>query len=251
MIIVQSIKKRKHDIVITFDNDETLTVLYDIYVKYHIHPSLSMSEQTFKEMQEENAFLFFKRLALKRLARMMTAYELYTYLIDKGASQAMSNQIVADFKQKKYVNDEAYTAWYIDTKKYIEGPKRMRDKLLKKGVDQALIDQYLKTIDEYACVNYSIKKRLKGTNNQNKKQLTIKLKRYFMQKGFHLEVVNTCVNDIVSQLDIDEMTLIKKDIDKMMRKAKQPLDKYQLIEKLYRKGYRYSDIKQIVEEMNI
>ncbi len=250
MKIVQSIKKRKNDIQVTFEDGQTMDVIYDIYVKYHLMPSLNMTDEQYKEMHQENAFLFFKRLALKRLSRMMTAHELYTYLIDKGSSEGIAKQIVHDFKEKKYVNDDTYAKWYITSKQLIEGPRLMTDKLKQKGVDLNIIKTHLKLIDERLCLHQSIAKKLKGKNNQNKHQLMIKLKRYYMQKGFHLEVVNQVVKENVYALDIDETSLLQKDLDKLLRKTK-VLDKQKLIEKLYRKGYRYDDIKTAIEEVEI
>ncbi len=250
MMIIESIKKRKGDLIVTFEDHTTMQVEYDIYIKYHLEPSLSMNQKTFKEMQQENAFLFFKRIALKRLSRMMTAYELHTYLLDKGAPLSIAKQIVHDFKKKKYINDEAYTKWYVSSKQFIEGPRLITDKLKQKGIALETIKTYVDTIDEKACLQASINKRLNGQKNKNKHQLKMTLKRYFMHKGFDLGVVSVCVEEAVSHLHINERALLEKEVAKIIRKAKDGIDRQKLIEKLYRKGYRYDDIKQVIEVNN-
>ena len=246
MVKILSIKKRKGDIQVTFDNQLTMQVEYDIYVKYHLEPSLTMDDKLFKEMQEDNAFLFFKKIALKRLAKMMTAYELYTYLMEKEASKAVANQIVFDFKKKKYIDDDAYTKLYISSKQYLEGPRLIMDKLKQKGIHQETIRHHIKQIDEVACLKSSIAKKIKGTPSKNKRQLTDKLKRYYLQKGYNLSAVNETVEKAVSKVKIDEKLLLDKEIDKLVSKAKDQIDKQKLIEMLYRKGYHYDDIKVAV-----
>lgn len=250
-MIIDSIKKRKGDLIVTFEDETTMQVEYDIYVKYHLAPSLAMDEKTFKEMQDENAFLFFKKKALKRLAQMMTAYELYTYLIDKGALEGIAKQIVFDFKEKKYLNDDAYVTWYIASKKLREGPRLLIDKLKQKGVDIELINRYVSQIDEANCLDVSLKKKLKGSIQQNRHQLTTKLKRYYMQKGFSFDIVSMCVKQAVSKLDINEQDLLEKDLAKLLRQSHQVFDKQKTIEKLYRKGYLIDDIKQALEAIDI
>ncbi len=249
-MIIKSIKKQKHDIVVTFENEHVMHVAYDIYLKYHLEPSLAMDEKIFKEMQNENAFLFFKNMALKRLARMMTAYELYTYLLDKGASEAIAKQIIYDFKTKKYLDDDAYAKWYTEVKQLIEGPRLITEKLKQKGVSADIIHRYVDHIDESACLNASIAKKLKGGKHQNKHQLVMKLKRYYMQKGFRLDIVSECVKDAVNRLDIDEEALLKKELDHILRKTSGHIDKQKISERLYRKGYRYDDIKKAIEGIN-
>ena len=210
-----------------------------------------MDKKTFKEKQNENEFLFFKKMALKRLARMMTAYELYTYLIDKSATEGIAKQIVHEFKAKKYVNDDAYTKWYIETKKFIEGPKLITDKLKQKGVSNEIIQTYVSQIDEANCLSESISKRLKSSHHQNRQQLMLKLKRYYLQKGFNFDVVSACVKKAVNALDINEYVLLEKELEKIIRKSKGVLDKQKMLEKLYRKGFRYDDIKHALERLDI
>ncbi len=250
-MIIESIKKRKGDLIVTFEDGSSMLVEYDIYLKYHLTPSLAMDDNIFKEMQEENAFLFFKRLALKRLARMMTAFELYTYLIEKGAHKGIANQIVYDFKTKKYLDDDTYAAWYISSKSLIEGPRMITDKLKQKGVSDDLINKHLNLINERDCLTKSIAKKIKGKTNQNRQQLKLKLKRYYMQKGFSLDIVSACVNEAVSHMKIDESSLLKKDLEKLIKKSKEDINKQKIIEKLYRKGYRYDDIKHAIEAIDI
>ena len=246
MPTIQSIKKRKGDLIVTFEDQSTMQVEYDIYTKYHLTPSLNMDEKRFKEMQEENAFLFFKKIAIKRLANMMTEYELYTYLIEKGASKAIANQIVFDFKKKKYVDDNTYTKLYIASKQLIEGPRMIADKLKQKGINHEIIRHQLSFMDEATCLKQSIHKKIKGTTSKNKKQLTVKLKRYYLQRGYNLNIVNECVDKAVSKVTIDEKSMLEKDIEKLVKKSKETIDKQKLIEKLYRKGYHYDDIKQAI-----
>lgn len=251
MKVIASIKKLKNDLVVTFEDHTDMTIVYDIYLKYHLEPSLVMDEKTFREMQEENAFLFFKRMALKKLARMMTAYELYTFLIEKGSKEGIAKQIIHDFKLKKYIDDDAYAKWYVSMKQMQEGPRLITEKLKQKGIASDVINTYVSQIDEYACLKDSIDKKLKGKTHQNRHQLTMKLKRFYVQKGFSLDVVSACVKEAVSSQFIDEKALLKADIDKLIRKSKETIDKQKMIEKLYRKGYRYDDIKEALEGIDI
>ena len=247
------IKKFKTKYQVTFDNDQIIDFEPMIYTKHHLKLFQIFEKNEYDKLIEDNLYERYKRLGLQRLKRMQTKKELYDYLIDKEASIKIAKQLVYEFNEKRYLDDDAYTKIYVQLHQDQKGPKYLEQQLIKKGVEKAIVDSYMQQINELDILSNLIPKKIRLLNGKkSKKQILIKIKTDLLRLGFHSnkidESIALCQNDI-EEVDI---RIVEKYFLKLRAKIKsQELsyeDKQKIFVKLYQKGFPQSLITKVIEQ---
>ncbi|MFP4186611.1 MAG: RecX family transcriptional regulator [Acholeplasmataceae bacterium] len=228
--------------------DDEYELAAELIAKYRLEPGKEMTDDEFEELLEENDRLRYDRLAIRRLQTMQTEHELAEYLTKKGAPQQLIRKLISSYKKKKYLDDEAYASYYVETRKHSEGPRLIEDRLKKKGVSPAIIAK-LVDYDAFELVYEPIKKRVETNRTKNRRQLRSSLKTHFVNKGFPLETVDEALKRALTYYSADEKALLKKDYEKLLSTYEKRMDRAALEpfikRKLYQKGYDYEDIKEL------
>ena len=199
--IVSETKKLKNGYKVFFD-DEPLSIQLelDIYLKFHIKPGLSMDDKTYQQMVKENNELHYKRLGIERLKKMQTEKELFDYLVDKGCSRSLAKQLIQEYKDRRYVNDDEYTKIYVDIKKHQYGPMMLKVNLLKKGVNQVIIEKWLNKINEEEILSHLVTKKMSSFRNKTKRQIMTATKTYFLSKEFSRDFIDSLIDSHMKDL---------------------------------------------------
>jgi regulatory protein len=247
MKTVESIRqkgKKKHVVIEGSEHE----IAFELIGKYRLRPGMELSDSDYFELLDENERVFYDKLALRRLKSMQTEYELATYLEKKGASKKCVRQLLDTYREKKYVDDDAYASYYVEIKKHTEGPRKIEDKLKEKGVSSDIIEKVL-NYDTYEIVFDLVKKRIEANRTKNKKKLVLSLKTHVINKGFPLEIVDEALKHALKYYVADEEALLKKDYERLLLTYQKKMDRAKLEpfikHKLYQKGYAYEDIKKL------
>lgn len=255
MKTITELKKLKQGYKVTFDEDEPIKIEFDIYLKFHLKVGLALEEGTYQKLILENNYLYFMRLGVLRLKRMQTKKELFDYLVNKGCSFGLANQLIKHFEEKRYLNDQEYTKLYIDIKKNQQGPKMLQNNLRKKGIEQAMIDAELKNLDQIEILTKLITKKYLSYKNKTKKQALLSTKMFAITKGFKQEQVDRILTQIGEAYPKDEISILYKDADKLITRYKNKKSGIELKsfvkQKLYQKGFSLEDIELILLEKEV
>lgn len=239
------VKDRKKLVVI---DGSAYPIEFELIGKYRLRPGRELNDGELSELLDENERVRYDKLAIRRLKSMRTEYELASYLENKGASKKLVRELMDIYRTKKYVDDEAYASYYVETRKRSEGPRKIEDKLKEKGVSSVIIEKVLND-DSYEIVFDLVKKRIETNRTKNRKKLVLSLKTHFVGKGFSLEVVDDAIRHALRYYAADEEALLKKDYEKLLVAYEKKMDRATLEpfirQKLYQKGYAYEDIKKL------
>lgn len=253
MITINDIIKKKQSYQIKI-NQETIEVEPEVVLKYKIKPMVSMDEKTFQRLLDDQAFYHYRKIGLKKLSRMMTSYEMKTYLMGLDCRDVIIRQIINDFEMKGYLNDAFYVKSYIELKKYSEGPKVLAHRLAEKGILKSLIEEGLKNVDEKEILLALIPQKAKSQKKESKKQMMLKIKTYFIRKGFDLDLVDEIVNYHVEWPNYDVKEVIYREFVKYHKQYAKKYEGYELkkkiVEKLNQKGYQKSEIEHVMLELD-
>lgn len=253
-IKVLSVKKKRKKYKVE-TNLDSHTLEEDIIIKYNIFKDKEFEEKEFKKILEENKSVASFNQVLNYLSyRARSISEVKEYLVKKEVSKEDSESIIKRLIDLGYLNDEAFASYYLGYyQKMNKGPNYLKTKLFEKGIDKETIENCLVkyTLEAEVEIIALVLEKMKGkySNLPIKKQKE-KIQAKLIRDGFTFSVVNSYLRNLQLEENIEET--LGKDLQKLIKKY-QDLDKKEkkdkIIQNLLRKGYEYSSIKAIVEEV--
>lgn len=230
-------------------DDNKIKVELEVVQKYRLYTESDNLDINL--IYEENMYHYYYKLALKRLARMQSEYMLRQYLSEKEAPNNIINQVIHSLKLMHYIDDFDYAKNYVELKMNSWGPIKLEQNLLKAGLSRVIIDDVLSKVDEEQILNNLLSKEVRKIKSSFV-QFKQKLIRKFYQKGFNIDVVLKVVNEQLDEVVYDETIDLEKEYNKLIargirKKQDEQELKYEIRNKLMKKGYRLDDIKKIEE----
>jgi regulatory protein len=128
---------------------------------------------------------------------MKTQKEIYDYLIAKKFSEDISKIVVDKLVSYKFLDDEEYCKVYVDYNLKNKGAKKIKFELLKKGVNENIINNELENIDTNrqiegakALASRYMKNKEWDLKNKNK------LYNHLLSKGYDYEIIQSAIKDL-------------------------------------------------------
>ena len=250
MNIIKFKKIGKDKYKVYFENEE-LTLYEDVILKYNLITKKSIDLDLLDKVLESNKYYEMYNLALNYISfKMRSSSEIREYLIKKDAPNEMINNIIDDLYNKNILNDKLYIISFINDSINLKdiGPLKIKNELIKKGLDENIIDENLNKIDDNIWED-KIKKMLKKYL-LNKKLSTNMIKLKILNdlniKGYSKEMIYPLLDNI----SLDDENNIKEEYKKAYKKYSIKYKDRELNNKitnyLLRKGYNYSDINKLI-----
>ena len=125
-----------------------------------------------------------------------TKKEIESYLIKKEYPIFAINAVVEKLSDYGYLNDESYVDSYLQFYSKSRGIKRLKADLVQKGVDKALIEEKLSSLEgQDDAARVAANKYMRTHKNADKN----KLRAHLYSKGFDYSVIS----DVVGEDDYD------------------------------------------------
>lgn len=252
-MLIEDTKKYKYYTKVTYNNNE-YNIENTIIVKYGISTGKRFNINLFNEILKENEFYYYDRIALNKLKRMLTKHELKQFLIEKEASLKIIDKLILKYEKYNYINDLEYTKLFIERRINKEGPKRILDKLVKKGVSKEIINKELSKINEELVIKNYINKKIPKIKNKTKVQTLNQIKRELVNKGYNYNLSISLSNTLINNFKFNEDELISKEFHKIYNRHKNKKEgmefKYFIKQSLYRKGFEKDLIENIINTNN-
>lgn len=136
-------------------------------------------------------------IALRYIAnRMKTEAEVRGKLKTK-CCDGVIEEIITDFKEKGYINDENYITFYIKDRVNLNpmGRLRIKRELEQRGIEKALIEtnEEYNAIDEKSLLDDLLYTKLSNYDLNNNNDLR-KVLGYLSRRGFEYGYINTALN---------------------------------------------------------
>lgn len=244
-------KQNKYKVII---DGETYILYDDIIVKYQLLLKDKIENKEFEKIIKENDELKSYYESIKYISKKLRSKkEIYEYLTKKEISKDIINKTIKRLEENNFLNEDIYIKAYVSDQinLSIAGPKKIKNNLLKLGIQEEKINDYLKNISEETWnekIEKNVEKKIKTNHNSSVNILKIKITTDLINQGYEKESILTTLN----RYEIDDKDVLKKEYEKARRTLSKKYEGYELEqkikEKLYRKGFKISNIKELEYE---
>lgn len=252
---ISSIRVCKNKVVLYLCG-EKLDISKEIYSSMYLYKGKEINDETYKILKQSINEDTYLKYALKLLSRKdYSIHQLKERLILKGANYQTINNVIKYLKDNKLVDDGLLAISYVESmSNMFYGKNRIKRKLMEKGIDYKVVDEMLNdNIEIEKCKKYypTAIKKFASVPSVKKK---ISIQNHLLNKGYDINVIKTVLRDLFKEETSNNLDTLKKEFTKAYTYYKDENDniydvKKRVIEKLLHKGYKYSDIIKIVEEM--
>lgn len=213
-------------------------------LKYAHLKDQDIDDAMLKKIKDDNHFYQIYDSALKKLSRMPYTKKKLKEKLD-GPSHII-DQVLFECEKYGYINDAKLCEMYIEDFKNGSGSiKHFKDKMYQKGFSNALIETMIAPleVDEISRGILEAKKALNTYKKVPYLKIKEKLTHHLIRKGYPYEDLDTILKNVLSDLKVDEHTLLET----ALKKEKNVSDLQKLIRKYRQKGYRYETIKTVLK----
>jgi len=192
--IVQQVK-RADRYSIFVDDKYSFSLSESALLESKLHSGQELSREQVGEYKQLSADDKIYNRALRYVAmRSRTRWEIETYLERKGASPALSEQIVNKLTKLHLLNDEKFAQAFVADRRLLRPTSRRKliAELRKKHVANDVIEQAVGTEkeDERTALVEIVKRKRK----QAKYQDDLKLMQYLARQGFNYDDIKNTLN---------------------------------------------------------
>ncbi|ERJ11115.1 RecX family transcriptional regulator [Haloplasma contractile] len=246
---------------ITLQNDEKhdelkIKLTEDELIELNLYTKKTVSLDELALLKEKERYSTFYTSALNYISyKMRSELEISHYLDKKECPKDYKEQIIERLKSLGYIDDKRYAIEYVSYQQTmnLKGPMLLKKELFKKGISKSLTTNTLSTYteDKQACnITQLIKKSTKSTPKKPLRKVKESILKKIINKGYDFQLANEVMNSFAFDLEINEDSLIEKELSKLAKKYERKHEGYELKVKLtqalMRKGFDYELINQHV-----
>ena len=164
-------------------------------VDFKIKAGQEISEERLEELKRASEFgKLYQRTLEWALTRPRSSREIKDYLFrkvrEKKLDEGYIEEIVQKLKKKNYINDEAFSKWYVQNRFVKKGisKKRLKMELMKKGISAEIIEESLNERNDEEEILKIIEKKRGRYDDE-------KLIQYLCRQGFSYQLAQNLVRD--------------------------------------------------------
>ena len=228
-------------------DDEVYKLYDDIIVKYGLTMKSSISQEELDKALEENDKLSSYYESIKYISRKMRSVkEIKEYLRAKDISDSVIDETVNRLKENNFLNDDLYLKAYVTDRLNLsnDGPNKIKKNLIKLGIFENKINDYLSNIDE-SIYEERIKayadKKIKVNHTNSGIMLKAKLQQDLVNLGYDRSMVIS----ILSSYNINDHDAYNKELEKITNRLSKKYEgkelEFKIKEAMYRKGFKKGD----------
>ena len=248
-------KDKDNCVVLYLDNNEKLNVSIENYFKYI--DLKGFDDNIYNLLKGEEKILLAYNSVLRKLSNKdYSEKQIIEYLIKNRCLSNSEAMIIVD-KLIKYdlINDDRFVQSKINYLSNSNSYRKIRNKLLKDGISEELIDQYLliNENEEENKANLLANKYLSSIKNKSINLTKSYIFNKLVSNGFSIETSKNVVNSLIIKGD-NELELLNKEYNKALNKYSKKYSDYELKNKIYSylisKGFNSNDIKEVINLWN-
>jgi regulatory protein len=204
MRIVKIAKKGINSVEVCFDDDQSLVLSYEIFLKNGLRKSDEISESHFLFLKNEDEKYQIKRKSYNYLARRLHAEkELRLKLLKNKYDINFINEVLDELRNLNYLDDERFSREFAEEKnRKAWGKNKIKAALIGKGIDRKVISKVLEQetdiTSEYEKAFELAKKKLQILSGKNIDSLKLKqkLNAFLFSKGFDFDIIKEVIDNL-------------------------------------------------------
>lgn len=194
-----------------FSVDEENLFKLDLYVDREI------TEEEIQSINQVCNISKAKKIALRYIVfKPRTEYEIRVKIKEQGFDEQIIQIVVDQLKEMEYINDRLYAEKYIKDALKLKkiGVKRIYVELQQRGIEREIIEEQINACnpDECEILKPLVQKKLGNISwdecsqpdeisYQAKSAQLNKIRSYFIRKGYSLETINRCLDEIRNSIE--------------------------------------------------
>ncbi len=206
-MVIQKINIWRGKVYLLFDNGEKLQFAKSVFEDARLKVGDEINCEQKENLININEIFLIKASALRMLARREhSSKELKDKLKTRGYSAENIETVVAELVELNLLSDERFTEIYVRSRFSYKkkSPKAIYYDLLKKGVDKALIENELDTLDEedvFANARELAAKKLKSLKARNSTDIPAKLRSHLAYKAYSTRIINRIIEEVRKEIN--------------------------------------------------
>ena len=210
MKITRIIKKGSKDVVVHFDNGETLILSLVVFLKSGLKKNEVVSEDRSSMLTKENNLFQVKQKALGYLGRRLhSSSELRLKLMQKRYEMELINNVIKELTHTGYVNDRNFARMFIEEKSETKfwGKNKIKSELIQKGISSKIISEILEECfsedNEYEKAKVTARKKIKlfKAKLNNDMEIKEKLISFLNMRGYGFQISRKVCDELIREED--------------------------------------------------
>ncbi|ASW42592.1 recombination regulator RecX [Clostridium isatidis] len=204
---IEEQKKNKDRVNIYIDDEYAFSLSKEVLIKEGIKLKEKVDIDRIKKAAKEDDYLKCKSAALKIIDRSYkTEKEIWGKLLKKDFDIETINRTISFLKEYNFLSDIDYAKMYIKDKSKSQGKNKIKYNLLKKGLNDTLIEQEISKInseEEEETAYYLANKKYNILIKREKDnyKLSQKLYRFLVTRGYSYEIASKVIKKLLNQDD--------------------------------------------------
>jgi regulatory protein len=200
---IEEQKRNKDRVNIYIDDEYAFSLSRETLIKEGIKVKDKVNLDKINKSAKEDNYLKCKNAALRMVERTYkTEKEIQEKLITKGYDIETVNRTIGFLKEYNLLNDENYARMYVKDKSKAQGKSKIKYNLLKRGIEDKLIEEEISKIDceEEENIAYGLAAKkyyiLEKRETDNYK-LSQKLYRFLISKGYSYDLSSRVIKKLL------------------------------------------------------
>lgn len=247
MQINKFIKKKNGMYNILLEDGTNIIAHEDLILKYELLLTKEIDDKTKEKIEEENLSYIAYDLAIKQIAKKArSTKEIEEYLKKNMVNKDIILNIIDKIKKEGYLNDSLYTEMFINDKINLsnDGPFKIKEELIKKGIDENIINDKISLFDEDLQkdkIKKILDKQIKTNRSKSNYILKNKISNYLVNLGYNKNIIYKELSNTNFESDDD---IRKKEYDKLYKVLSRKYSgkelEYKIKSKMYAKGFYHN-----------
>ena len=201
-------KRNKERVNIYIDNEYSFSLSTELIYKEGLKTNENIDLEKIKSIAKEDDYIKCKNAALKIVEKSYKSEkELKDKLLLKGYDNLTIDKTLNFLKEYNFLSDTNYVKMYVKDRSRLQGKKKIKYDLIKKWINDNLIEEEISNIDEdeerEVAYNMALKKyNVLSKRESDKYKLSQKLYRFLLSKGYDYDIVSYAVKRVTSTDDM-------------------------------------------------
>ncbi|MEG1647302.1 MAG: RecX family transcriptional regulator [Bacilli bacterium] len=238
---------------ILFENKEKIITYDDVIIKNKILYNQNINSNTYQEINNDTVYYDIYNKTLNYISRKMRSKkEIMKFLEKFNLEENEKETIMKNLIDNGFINDIQFVKAFIADKLHLSnnGPHKIKEELLNHDIDESIIDEEFKNVNQEDIVN-KLKKMIVKKANLNHKYSDYIFKQKLLYELVNLGYDKNIIISILDNQSFNNNNIIKSEYDKIYSKLSKKYQGNELIykikEKLYQKGFDIESINEILK----
>lgn len=235
-------------------DDEVINTYDDVLINNKLIYEKEIDSNMLNKIKNDNVYYdVYNKTVSYILKHQRALSEIKEYINKFDITDIEKDKIINKLKSNGLINDLQYVKSYISDAINLskDGPNKIKNYLISKNIDEAIIDEELSNIDEDILIDKVLKymkKKFSSNTKYSKYQLKQKITLDLINLGYDKDLIDS----LIDNFDYEENDLLEKEYDKLYNKLSKKYDGYELNnkikQKLYSKGFDINLITELIQK---